>query len=218
MTRIQSALTTVRASLQEGVQLVAVSKTKPVELLFEAYEAGQRDFGENKVQEMALKAEAMPKDILWHMIGHVQTNKIKYMAPFVHMVHDVDREKVLRELDKQAKKVDRTINCLLQVHIAQEETKFGWSIVELEEVLPSLSAYTNIKVCGLMGMASNTDNQDQISKEFSGLSDFYNAQAQKQDWNTLSIGMSGDYTIALEYGATHVRIGSAIFGARTYTP
>ena len=218
MTRIQSALTTVRASLQEGVQLVAVSKTKPVELLFEAYEAGQRDFGENKVQEMALKAEAMPKDILWHMIGHVQTNKIKYMAPFVHMVHGVDREKVLRELDKQAKKVDRTINCLLQVHIAQEETKFGWSIVELEEVLPSLSAYTNIKVCGLMGMASNTDNQDQISKEFSGLSDFYNAQAQKQDWNTLSIGMSGDYTIALEYGATHVRIGSAIFGARTYTP
>ena len=202
MTRIQSALTTVRASLQEGVQLVAVSKTKPVELLFEAYEAGQRDFGENKVQEMALKAEAMPKDILWHMIGHVQTNKIKYMAPFVHMVHGVDREKVLRELDKHAKKVDRVINCLLQVHIAQEETKFGWSIAELEEVLPSLSAY----------------NQDQISKEFSGLSDFYNAHAQKQDWNTLSIGMSGDYTIALEYGATHVRIGSAIFGARTYTP
>ena len=218
MTRIQSALTTVRASLQEGVQLVAVSKTKPVELLFEAYEAGQRDFGENKVQEMALKAEAMPKDILWHMIGHVQTNKIKYMAPFVHMVHGVDREKVLRELDKQAKKVDRTINCLLQVHIAQEETKFGWSIVELEEVLPSLSAYTNIKVCGLMGMASNTDDKDQISKEFSDLNDFFTAHATKQDWDTLSIGMSGDYTIAIEYGATHVRIGSAIFGSRTYTP
>ena len=218
MTQIQSALTTVHASLKEGVQLVAVSKTKPVELLFEAYEAGQRDFGENKVQEMALKAEAMPKDILWHMIGHVQTNKIKYMAPFVHMVHGVDREKVLRELDKQAKKVDRTINCLLQVHIAQEETKFGWSIVELEEVLPSLSAYTNIKVCGLMGMASNTDDKDQISKEFSDLNDFFTAHATKQDWDTLSIGMSGDYTIAIEYGATHVRIGSAIFGSRTYTP
>lgn len=218
MTLIQSALTTVRASLQEGVQLVAVSKTKPVELLLEAYEAGQRDFGENKVQEMALKAETMPKDIRWHMIGHVQTNKIKYMAPFVHMVHGVDREKVLRELDKHAKKVDRTINCLLQVHIAQEETKFGWSITELEEALPTLSAYANIKVCGLMGMASNTDNKDQIGKEFSGLSNFYNAHAQKQGWNTLSIGMSGDYTIAMAHGATHVRIGSSIFGARTYTP
>ena len=218
MTLIQSALTTVRASLQEGVQLVAVSKTKPVELLLEAYEAGQRDFGENKVQEMALKAETMPKDIRWHMIGHVQTNKIKYMAPFVHMVHGVDREKVLRELDKQAKKVDRVINCLLQVHIAQEETKFGWSITELEEALPTLSAYSNIKVCGLMGMASNTDNKDQIGKEFSGLSNFYNVHAQKQGWNTLSIGMSGDYTIAMAHGATHVRIGSSIFGARTYTP
>jgi pyridoxal phosphate enzyme (YggS family) len=167
---------------------------------------------------MALKAEAMPKDIRWHMIGHVQTNKIKYMAPFVHMVHGVDREKVLRELDKHAKKVDRTINCLLQVHIAQEETKFGWSIAELEEVLPTLSVYSNIKVCGLMGMASNTDNKDQIGKEFSGLSNFYNAHAQKQGWNTLSIGMSGDYTIAMAHGATHVRIGSSIFGARTYTP
>lgn len=218
MTLIQSALTTVRASLQEGVQLVAVSKTKPVELLLEAYEAGQRDFGENKVQEMALKAETMPKDIRWHMIGHVQTNKIKYMAPFVHMVHGVDREKVLRELDKHGKKVDRTINCLLQVHIAQEQTKFGWSITELEEALPTLSAYSNIKVCGLMGMASNTDNKDQIGKEFSGLSNFYNVHAQKQGWNTLSIGMSGDYTIAMAHGATHVRIGSSIFGARTYTP
>ena len=218
MTLIQSALTTVRASLQEGVQLVAVSKTKPVELLLEAYEAGQRDFGENKVQEMALKAETMPKDIRWHMIGHVQTNKIKYMAPFVHMVHGVDREKVLRELDKHGKKVDRTINCLLQVHIAQEQTKFGWSITELEEALPTLSAYSNIKVCGLMGMASNTDNKDQIGKEFYGLSNFYNAHAQKQGWNTLSIGMSGDYTIAMAHGATHVRIGSSIFGARTYTP
>ena len=218
MTQIQSALTTVHASLKEGVQLVAVSKTKPVELLLEAYEAGQRDFGENKVQEMALKAENMPKDIRWHMIGHVQTNKIKYMAPFVHMVHGVDREKVLRELDKHAKNVDRVINCLLQVHIAQEETKFGWSIAELEEGLPGLTAFANIKGCGLMGRASNTDDKDQISKEFSDLNDFFTAHATKQDWDTLSIGMSGDYTVAMEYGATHVRIGSAIFGARTYTP
>ena len=140
------------------------------------------------------------------------------MAPFVYIVNGVNREKVLRELDKHAKKVDRVINCLLQVHIAQEETKFGWSITELEEVLLGLTAYENIKVCGLMGMASNTDNKDQIGQEFSGLSNFYNAHAQKQGWNTLSIGMSGDYTVAMEYGATHVRIGSAIFGARTYTP
>ena len=218
MTRIQSALTTVHASLKEGVQLVAVSKTKPVELLLEAYEAGQRDFGENKVQEMALKAEAMPKDIRWHMIGHVQTNKIKYMAPFVHMVHGVDREKVLRELDKHAKKVDRVINCLLQVHIAQEETKFGWSVAELEALLPHMSLYPNVRVRGLMGMASNTDDEHQVRREFLDLNDLYKKHAPAQHWDTLSIGMSGDYTVAMEYGATHVRIGSAIFGARTYTP
>ncbi len=217
MTQIQSALTSVRASLQEGVELVAVSKTKPIELLFEAYEAGQRDFGENKVQEMSFKAEAMPKDIRWHMIGHVQTNKIKYMAPFVHLVHGVDREKVLKELDKQAKKVNRIIDCLLQVHIAQEETKFGWSVAELETLLPNVSHYPNVRVRGLMGMASNTEDEHQVRKEFSDLNELYRTHASAQHWDTLSIGMSGDYSIAMEYGATLVRIGSAVFGARNYT-
>ena len=167
---------------------------------------------------MALKAETMPKDIRWHMIGHVQTNKIKYMASFVHLVHGVDREKVLKELDKQAKKASRTINCLLQVHIAQEETKFGWSVDELEAVLPNLSAYSNVKVCGLMGMASNTSDEEQIRNEFLGLQSLFNTHAEVQRWDTLSIGMSGDYFIAMACGETHVRIGSAIFGARTYTP
>ena len=218
MTQIKLALATVRNTLKESVELVAVSKTKPVELLHEAYEAGQRDFGENKVQEMAAKSEVMPSDVRWHMIGHVQTNKIKYMAPFVHMVHGVDREKVLKELDKQANKVDRVIHCLLQVHIAQEETKFGWSVSELQSVLPRLSAYPNVSVCGLMGMASNTEDQNQIRSEFMGLKALYESHAITQGWDTLSIGMSGDYTIAMECGATHVRIGSAIFGARNYTP
>jgi PLP dependent protein len=218
MTQIQSALKSVRASLQKGVELVAVSKTKPVALLLEAYEAGQRDFGENKVQEMALKAATMPEDIRWHMIGHVQTNKIKYMAPFVHLVHGVDREKVLKELDKQAKKVSRIIDCLLQVHIAQEETKFGWSVAELEALLPHMSLYPNVRVRGLMGMASNTDDEHQVRREFLDLNDLYKKHAQAQHWDTLSIGMSGDYSIAMECGATHVRIGSAVFGARNYAP
>ena len=218
MTQIQSALRSVRASLQEGVELVAVSKTKPVALLLEAYEAGQRDFGENKVQEMALKAATMPEDIRWHMIGHVQTNKIKYMAPFVHLVHGVDREKVLKELDKQAKKVSRIIDCLLQVHIAQEETKFGWSVAELEALLPHMSLYPNVRVRGLMGMASNTDDEHQVRREFLDLNDLYKKHAPAQHWDTLSIGMSGDYSIAMECGATHVRIGSAVFGARNYAP
>ena len=218
MTQIQSALKSVRASLQEGVELVAVSKTKPVALLLEAYEAGQRDFGENKVQEMALQAATMPEDIRWHMIGHVQTNKIKYMAPFVHLVHGVDREKVLKELDKQAKKVSRIIDCLLQVHIAREETKFGWSVVELEALLPHMSLYPNVRVRGLMGMASNTDDEHQVRREFLDLNDLYKKHAPAQHWDALSIGMSGDYSIAMECGATHVRIGSAVFGARNYAP
>ena len=218
MTQIQSALKSVRASLQEGVELVAVSKTKPVALLLEAYEAGQRDFGENKVQEMALKSATMPEDIRWHMIGHVQTNKIKYMAPFVHLVHGVDREKVLKELDKQAKKVSRIIDCLLQVHIAQEETKFGWSVAELEALLPHMSLYPNVRVRGLMGMASNTNDEHQVRREFLDLNDLYKKHAPAQHWDALSIGMSGDYSIAMECGATHVRIGSAVFGARNYAP
>lgn len=204
--------------LGHNVALVAVSKTKPNEALLEAYEAGQRIFGENKVQEMVAKWESLPKDIEWHMIGHVQTNKIKYMAPFVHLVHGVDREKVLKELDKQAKKVSRIIDCLLQVHIAQEETKFGWSVAELEALLPHMSLYPNVRVRGLMGMASNTDDEHQVRREFLDLNDLYKKHAQAQHWDTLSIGMSGDYAIAMECGATHVRIGSAVFGARNDAP
>jgi len=202
--------------LGENVQLVAVSKTKPIEALIEAYEAGQRVFGENKVQEMVSKWEALPKDIQWHMIGHVQTNKIKYMAPFVSVVHGVDRSKVLKELDKQAQKVDRVIDCLLQIHISEEQTKFGFDPEEMKVLLPELNTYSNVRVRGLMGMATNTSDKDQIKQEFMHLRELFEQFAQKQQWDMLSMGMSGDYQIAIQAGSTHVRIGSAIFGARNY--
>jgi len=202
--------------LGENVQLVAVSKTKPIEALIEAYEAGQRVFGENKVQEMVSKWEALPKDIQWHMIGHVQTNKIKYMAPFVSVVHGVDRLKVLKELDKQAQKVDRVIDCLLQIHISEEQTKFGFDPEEMKVLLPELNTYSNVRVRGLMGMATNTSDKDQIKQEFMHLRELFEQFAQKQQWDMLSMGMSGDYQIAIQAGSTHVRIGSAIFGARNY--
>ena len=202
--------------LGENVQLVAVSKTKPIEALIEAYEAGQRVFGENKVQEMVSKWEALPKDIQWHMIGHVQTNKIKYMAPFVSVVHGVDRLKVLKEIDKQAQKVDRVIDCLLQIHISEEQTKFGFDPEEMKVLLPELNTYSNVRVRGLMGMATNTSDKDQIKQEFMHLRELFEQFAQKQQWDMLSMGMSGDYQIAIQEGSTHVRIGSAIFGARNY--
>lgn len=207
------------------VTLVAVSKTKPVADLMQAYEAGQRDFGENKIQEMAEKAEQMPSDVRWHFIGHVQTNKIKYMAPFVHLVHGVDREKVLKELNKEAAKCKRTINCLLQVHIATEESKFGFSKDELLSLIKENLAekYPNVCVCGLMGMATYTDNEEQIRKEFSGLKSLYDQakelfihNLQPVTFNTLSMGMSGDYALAIAEGSTMVRVGTAIFGERNY--
>ncbi len=204
-----------KAKLGE-VQLVAVSKTKPVSDILEAYRAGQRHFGENKIQEMAAKYEELPKDVHWHMIGHVQTNKIKYMAHFVHLVHGVDRRKVLVELNKQAAKVDRTINCLLQIHVAQEESKFGLDQGELEAILQELEAFPNVKVVGLMGMATNTKNEETVRSEFAHLKALYDTYADKFKWTTLSMGMSGDYQLAIENGSTHVRIGSAIFGARNY--
>ena len=217
MTRIQSALTTVRASLQEGVQLVAVSKTKPVELLLEAYEAGQRDFGENKVQEMALKAEAMPKDIRWHMIGHVQRNKVKYMAHFVDLIHGVDSIKLLKEIQKQAIKHDRTIRCLIQIRIAEEETKFGLPEEELEGLIQAVEDLPNVQIVGLMGMATFTDNQDQITSEFNMLKVLFDkVRNSSSSINTLSIGMSGDYSIAIECGSNMIRVGSKIFGERNY--
>lgn len=218
---IQSNLNDIKSSLPAHVTLVAVSKTKPVPDLMEAYNAGQRIFGENKIQEMAGKHEEMPKDIQWHMIGHVQTNKVKYMAPFVSLVHGVDSLKLLAEINKQAKKNNRVIDCLLQMHIAEEETKFGMDENELNELIASdeFRAMENIKVTGLMGMATFTEDENQIIKEFTHLKAiFKDLSKQPQTLNfkpeTLSMGMSGDYNIAIECGSTMVRIGSSIFGHR----
>lgn len=208
----------IKSEIPENVTLVAVSKTKPTSDIIEAYEGGQRVFGENKIQEMASKYEELPKDIQWHMIGNVQTNKIKYMAPFVSLVHGVDREKVLKELNKQAVKNERTINCLLQVHIAEEDTKFGFDKNELSELADHLKDFTNVNVVGLMGMATNTKDQAQIEKEFEGLNSLFESLKEKlgSDFNTLSMGMSGDYKLAIEKGSNMIRVGSSIFGARNY--
>jgi pyridoxal phosphate enzyme (YggS family) len=216
---IASNLSSIKNKLPQNIELVAVSKTKPNEDILEAYQAGQRIFGENKIQEMASKYEALPKDIEWHMIGHVQTNKIKFMAPFVSLVHGVDREKVLKELNKQAQKNERIIKCLLQVHIAQEETKFGFDSGELDSVLNNRSEYTHVEIVGLMGMASNTDNEDQVRGEFKTLKTLFDTISERyglDSFNTLSMGMSGDFSIAIEEGSTMIRVCSSIFGARNY--
>jgi pyridoxal phosphate enzyme (YggS family) len=217
---IAENLLSIKNNLPEHVALVAVSKTKPIEDLMKAYDAGQRIFGENKIQEMEGKWEQMPKDIQWHMIGHVQTNKVKFMAPFVSLIHGVDSFKLLKEVNKQALKNDRIIDCLLQMHIAEEETKFGLDDDELNSILASSTfrEMKNIRITGLMGMATFTDNQDQVKKEFSHLKSIYDKlQSQKIEncqLNTLSMGMSGDYKLAIECGTTMVRIGSSIFGTR----
>ena len=214
---ITDAINQYKDILGSTVKLVAVSKTKPESAITEAYQAGQRDFGENKIQEMTVKAESLPRDIRWHMIGNIQTNKIKYMASYVHLVHGVDREKVLKELNKQGQINGRVISCLLQIHIAEEDTKFGFDYSECIELIGRLDEYKNVKVTGLMGMATNTNDQEQINKEFMGLKEFFDAHAVTHHWDTLSMGMSGDYELAIAAGSTHVRIGSAIFGARNYT-
>ena len=219
---IEQNLLAIKATLPEQVTLVAVSKTKPISDLMEAYEAGQRIFGENKIQEMAEKWEAMPKDIQWHMIGHVQTNKVKFMAPFVSLIHGVDSLKLLEEINKQALKNNRIIDCLLQVYIAEEESKFGLDEDELNGVIQIITqnseVYKNIRIVGLMGMATFTDNQNQIKKEFTHLkSIFDNLKSTETDnlqLNTISMGMSGDYKLAIDCGSTMVRIGSSIFGGR----
>jgi len=217
---IATNLLSIKNNLPEQVTLVAVSKTKPVPDLMEAYEAGQRIFGENKIQEMAEKWEQMPKDIQWHMIGHVQTNKVKFMAPFVSLVHGVDSFKLLKEINKQAAKNDRVIDCLLQIHIAEEETKFGLDEQELTDLLASaeFKELKNIRIKGLMGMATFTDNQNQIKKEFLHLNSIFDGLQSRTDTlpnlSTLSMGMSGDYKLAIECGSTMVRIGSSIFGTR----
>ncbi|MFH7015312.1 YggS family pyridoxal phosphate-dependent enzyme [Flavobacterium sp. FlaQc-47] len=217
---IQSNLNTIKASLPEYVTLVAVSKTKPVSDLMEAYDAGQRIFGENKIQEMADKYEQMPKDIQWHMIGHVQTNKVKFMAPFVSLIHGIDSLKLLQEINKQALKNNRIIDCLLQIHIAEEESKFGLDENELNELLSSseFKDMKNIRILGLMGMATFTEDQNQIKKEFTHLKSIFDSikelKTQNCELNTISMGMSGDYQLAIECGSTMVRIGSSIFGGR----
>jgi pyridoxal phosphate enzyme (YggS family) len=207
----------IKSTLPENVTLVAVSKTKPIPDLMEAYDAGQRIFGENKIQEMAEKWEAMPKDIQWHMIGHVQTNKVKFMAEFVSLIHGVDSLKLLEEINKQAQKNNRIIDCLLQIHIAEEETKFGLNEKELNEILTSetYKAMKNIQIVGLMGMATFTDNQNQIKKEFLHLKSIFDPfTIYNSQFTILSMGMSGDYQLAIVCGSTMVRIGSSIFGGR----
>ena len=217
---IKENLLKIKSSLPEHVTLVAVSKTKPVADLMEAYNVGQRIFGENKIQEMTEKWEQMPKDIQWHMIGHIQTNKVKFMAPYVNLIHGVDSLKLLEEINKQALKNNRIIDCLLQIHIAEEETKFGLNEDELKELLVSESFINlnNIKVIGLMGMATFTENQNQIKKEFEHLKSIFDKlelqNTKNCELNTLSMGMSGDYKLAIVCGSTMVRIGSSIFGGR----
>ena len=217
---IKENLLKIKSSLPEQVTLVAVSKTKPVADLMEAYDAGQRIFGENKIQEMTEKCEQMPKDIQWHMIGHIQTNKVKFMAPYVNLIHGVDSLKLLEEINKQALKNNRIIDCLLQIHIAKEETKFGLDEQELNDLLTSESFknLNNIKIIGLMGMATFTENQNQIKKEFEHLKSIFdtleNLNTKNCHMTTLSMGMSGDYKLAIACGSTMVRVGSSIFGGR----
>ena len=219
---ISKHLNTIKSQLPAQVTLVAVSKTKPVADLMEAYDAGQRIFGENKIQEMTDKWEVMPKDIEWHMIGHVQTNKVKFMAPYVNLIHGVDSLKLLQEINKQAAKNNRVIDCLLQVYIAEEESKFGLDEQELEEILKLVQNdkenFKNIRIVGLMGMATFTEIKNQIEKEFKHLKTIFDKVAASKDAinrvSILSMGMSGDYQLAISCGSTMVRIGSSIFGSR----
>lgn len=218
---IQNNLLEIKSTLPPHVTLVAVSKTWPVADLMEAYNTGQRVFGENKVQEMVEKWEQMPKDIQWHMIGHLQSNKVKYMVPFVNLIHGVDSLKLLTEINRQAKRYRKIINCLLQIHIAEEDTKFGLDDTELEALLASdeFKQMENICITGLMGMATFTEDETQVKKEFTHLKSIFDRLGeQPQTLNfkpeTLSMGMSGDYKIAIENGSTMVRIGSSIFGGR----
>ncbi|AXG70990.1 hypothetical protein KORDIASMS9_03245 [Kordia sp. SMS9] len=216
---ITSKIQEYQQKLPTHVTLVAVSKTKPVSDLQEAYNAGQRVFGENKIQEMAEKWEQLPKDISWHMIGHVQRNKVKYMAEFVDLIHGVDSLKLLKEIDKQAKKHNRVINCLLQIKIAEEDSKFGMAAQDATSLLASeeLQQLENVQIVGLMGMATFTDDQTQVQKEFQHLKTTFDAlQPIHSNLTIISMGMSGDYELAIAEGSTMVRIGSSIFGARNY--
>lgn len=222
MSQIQENLQKIRSAIPPHVTLVAVSKTHPPEAVMEAYRAGQRVFGENKVQEMCAKFEELPKDIEWHMIGHLQSNKVKYIVPFVHLIHGVDSFKLLTAINKEAAKQNRPVNCLLQVYIAQEETKFGFDKEEILELVRNraFESLPFVRVHGLMGMASNTTNETIVRNEFKALKQlFHELKSQGvfgDSFSVLSMGMSGDYRIAIKEGSTMVRVGSSIFGARSY--
>lgn len=220
MSGIAERIQSVVASLPETARLVAVSKFNPAEAVLQAYNCGQRLFGESKVQELTGKYEVLPKDIEWHFIGHLQTNKVKYIAPFISLIQSVDSLKLMKEIDAQAKKVNRVIDCLLEIHVAQEETKYGFSIEELRELFKerAFDVFENVNVVGLMGMASNTDDEVRIREEFRLLSDFYQEMKNSlaPQFRELSMGMSHDYHIAVEEGSTLVRVGSFIFGERIY--
>ena len=217
---IATNIQNIKSELAKNITIVAVSKTKPNEDILEAYTGGQRIFGENKAQELTQKYESLPKDIEWHLIGHLQTNKVKYIAPFVHLIHAVDSLKLLKEINKQALKNNRVINCLLQVKIAEEESKFGLTPTDTEALLNSdeVQQLKGIQIAGLMGMSTNTPDTNQIKKEFNALNLFFKQLSRQYPTVTiLSMGMSGDYRIALEQGSNMVRVGSSIFGNRNYS-
>lgn len=220
---IAENLNNIKYTIPKEVTLVAVSKTKPIEDLQTAYNAGQRIFGENKVQELREKEPALPKDIEWHMIGHMQTNKVKYIAPYISLIHGVESFKLLKEINKQALKNDRVIKVLFQFHIATESTKFGFQLSEVNEIVNSeeFKALKNIEITGVMGMASFVNNESQVRQEFSALKSIFeelksNFFSNQDTFNTISMGMSGDYKLAIQEGSTMVRVGSSIFGARNY--
>lgn len=221
--KISQNLNSIINEIPEHVTLVAISKTHPPEVVMEAYNAGQRLFGENKVQELITKYESLPKDIQWHLVGHLQTNKVKYIAPFVSLIHSVDSLKILKEINKGGEKNNRVIDCLFQMHIAEEDTKFGLSYEELIEILNSkeYKSFKHVRIVGLMGMATFTQDLTQVRREFNGLSNIFKEIKSKYltempSFNKLSMGMSGDYTIAIEEGSTMIRVGSSIFGERFY--
>ena len=218
MNRIAENINYFKENLPQEVTLVAVSKTKPAEDVQTAYDAGHLDFGENRVQEMVEKYEVLPKDIRWHQIGHLQKNKVKYIAPFVHLIHSVDSESLLKEINKQALRNERTIPCLLQIRIADEETKFGMEQEEAEKILSTYQEkFPSVKIIGLMGMSTFTEDKTQIRNEFRGLKIFFDKlKTQNPELQTLSMGMSGDYQIAVEEGSNMIRVGSSVFGNRNY--
>ena len=212
---VSAAIENFRKEIPQNVTLIAVSKTKPISLIQEVYATGQRDFGENKVQELVEKHEALPYDIRWHMIGHLQRNKVKYIAPFVHLIHGVDSLRLLKEINKQGAKINRCIPVLLQVHISQEDTKFGFDSNELKEAINECKVLEWIKPCGLMGMATFTSDLEQVRREFQGLKGLFDEYQSNFGENpTLSMGMSGDYKVAIDQGSTMIRIGSSLFGRR----